>query len=374
MEIFILILNECPNDYEILRVIYFVLLIIKIILIIVPIGVILMTGLDLFKNVATSKEDDMKKNLNIAIKRIVYCVCVFFVPTIVNLVFSILGDIGVDYATYVSCANLEDINVVIKNKASKLVAQARDSLDYSDYTEAIDVVSDIKDDNIRQQYENELDSIKIAIDKNRPVIEDDQHTNPVKPGSGSDSLNVKYPDEMVENLAAFIGSEAGGYSEGFLGQLMTGAVYINNYHEYIGSIDDADIDSMCKMFAWTNPTAYTSNYCYYNFDKLVANRGTIPDEHFNQLTIVAKILLSKKFTIPKDVRFQAADWIINKYGTIWGVTYTGLDVEAYKWSYFGYGNDVTPLQGLDVYGNTVSVNFDDYKKISDDLYKKYVEK
>ena len=147
---------------------------------------------------------------------------------------------------------------------------------------------------------------------------------------------------------------------------MTGAVYVNNYHEYIGSIDEADVDSMCRMFSWTNPTAYTSDYCYYTFDKLVANRGPIPEEHVTQLTIVAKILLSKKFTIPKDVRFQAADWIINKYGTIWGFAPTGL---SGYWGYFGYNNNVAPLQGVDVYGNEVSVDYGDYKDIADDLSK-----
>ena len=64
---------------DVLRVIKFVWTLLDIILIIVPIGLILMIVLDFGKNVIAGREDEMKKGLGVAIKRIIFCVCLFLV-------------------------------------------------------------------------------------------------------------------------------------------------------------------------------------------------------------------------------------------------------------------------------------------------------
>ena len=83
--------------------------------------------------------------------------------------------------------------------------------------------------------------------------------------------------------------------------------------------------------------------------KLEANRGTVSESGREQLITVAEILLSKNFTIPKRVQFQAADYIItNNDGIIWAEVYTGV---ADYYGYFGYPSMYSPLEGKDVYGN-----------------------
>ena len=51
-----------------------------------------MIGIDIFKNVIAQKEEDMKKNLSLAIKRVIYCICLFFVPTIVSLMLHLVNN------------------------------------------------------------------------------------------------------------------------------------------------------------------------------------------------------------------------------------------------------------------------------------------
>lgn len=83
----LLFLDAC-TDSGFLSIIYFVKQMIKIVFLILPIILIVMISVDFFKNVIAKGSDDMKKNTNVAIKRIVYCVFAFFIPTIVNVVMN----------------------------------------------------------------------------------------------------------------------------------------------------------------------------------------------------------------------------------------------------------------------------------------------
>lgn len=83
----LLFLDAC-TDAGFLSIIYFVKQMIKIVFLILPIILIVMISVDFFKNVIAKGSDDMKKNTNVAIKRILYCVFAFFIPTIVNVVMN----------------------------------------------------------------------------------------------------------------------------------------------------------------------------------------------------------------------------------------------------------------------------------------------
>lgn len=83
-------LIECSmcKDNALLSVIYIVRKVMEVIFIIVPIILIVLVTIDIAKNVVAAKEEDMKKNRNIAIKRIIYAIAIFFVPAIVNLIMN----------------------------------------------------------------------------------------------------------------------------------------------------------------------------------------------------------------------------------------------------------------------------------------------
>ncbi len=81
-------INAC-TDSGTLTIIFVIKTFINIAFMVLPMILIVMITIDLFKNVLASKDSDMIANRNRAIKRIIYCVIAFFVPTIINLVMNI---------------------------------------------------------------------------------------------------------------------------------------------------------------------------------------------------------------------------------------------------------------------------------------------
>lgn len=95
---------------DILRVIKFVYQLLDILLFLVPIGLIVMISIDLAKNVIAGKEDEMSKNVHLAIKRIIMCMFIFLVSPIVTFLMNLLGDQGVDFAFCVNVAKYDDLS------------------------------------------------------------------------------------------------------------------------------------------------------------------------------------------------------------------------------------------------------------------------
>lgn len=82
----------CQNP-GVLRVLYFVFLLIDILFIVVPISLIIMLLVDFFK-ATISSDDTAKKSAKMAGKRIISAVLVFCVPWIVNVIMGLLNSAG----------------------------------------------------------------------------------------------------------------------------------------------------------------------------------------------------------------------------------------------------------------------------------------
>ena len=196
-------------------------------------------------------------------------------------------------------------------------------------------------------------------------------------------VNIKYSDDVVENLAAFIGSEVGGYPEGFEAQLITGAVFLNNMYSscgrkpFVTSAKQINKSTMCSMFSYQS--YYSSIYCGYTLDKI-----SVTEKEKKQLMIAAKLILSGIFTIPKEVNGQGklSNWMYNGQlvAKKWGSVSLKNGCKIDEWNedncsmVFAYAKSCVSgnLINKDVNGNVVSTNFDDYKTIANNLYKKYV--
>ena len=85
----------------------FVKVIINLIKFAVPIVIIVLGSLDLFKAVVASKEDEIKAAQKLLIKRIIYGIVIFFLVTIIQLVFTTLaGSSNIKEATsWIDCWN-----------------------------------------------------------------------------------------------------------------------------------------------------------------------------------------------------------------------------------------------------------------------------
>lgn len=115
---------------DVLRIIKFVFTLLDLVLFVVPVGLIIMLMVDFGKNVMAGKEDEMKKNLNVAIKRIMYCVVLFFIPTIVYFAIDVVAD-----------SSAEDQNIA--QKAASCIDLARNS-DANDFDQwEVDYANDL---------------------------------------------------------------------------------------------------------------------------------------------------------------------------------------------------------------------------------------
>ena len=115
-------LADVCETSTVLKVFYFIIQLIKIACILIPTGLLLMMSFDFFKNLLTSEESEMQKNTKLVFKRVLYCVIVFAIPTIVNLTVRILNsaDVKLIYNTCISNATIEKIKAFeVKEKAEK---------------------------------------------------------------------------------------------------------------------------------------------------------------------------------------------------------------------------------------------------------------
>ena len=95
---------------EILRIIKIVWEVLDVALFIIPMILIVMVSLDFAKSVIANKEDDMKKNASIAIKRMIYCVVLFLLPYIADIAIGLVSDTGIKAFACVEYAKAGDLS------------------------------------------------------------------------------------------------------------------------------------------------------------------------------------------------------------------------------------------------------------------------
>ena len=128
---------------EVLKVLKFVLKLMEILLFIVPILLIVFVMADLIFAVIAHNEDNMKKKVNLAIKRTLVCLSLFLIEPVVRVTIGLLGDNGVDFA--------------------KCLQIARTESDFSSYGSGLDSTSNFKKKKV-DLFPNK--NIDIVTDKN----------------------------------------------------------------------------------------------------------------------------------------------------------------------------------------------------------------
>ena len=373
------------NNPDVLRVIMYIKILLKYIFILVPMGLILMMGLDFFKNVVAGKEEDMNKNTKLSLKRLIFCVVLFFVPTIVSFVIKIVDDSLETDTSYISCITNAESSTIEEKEADyawNLVAEAKESGDFIKIENALSYINRIKDEEKKKEYKEIIADAKLKQQK-------EENVRPSVSPSGSSNTNINnmnFDEDTVNLLAAGIGMEAGGYPDGFKSQLITGAVMINNLYTTISRGGKGAIKSSASNITYDdikNLFSYCPVYCNsggskWNYIKVkgggieyLKSTGAT-DAMINQLQVIAKILLSKEFTIPQHILGQGveADWAGVDF-TVWGKATTGTRFGNVT---FAAVNNTGLDESKDVYGNTVSKNFSDYNEIANNLYSKYIDK
>lgn len=317
---------NCGGEF-VLKIIRFIWRLIDTSLIIIPMGLILMVMVDFAKSVIAGQEGDMKKNLNIALKRIIFAMTIFLVPFIVSAVISLLGENGVDYAVCLEIAKSKDD-----------LAQYRTKFESDEYGNVQIVVPD---DYIKKEKKK----------KKANSLNKDSDSN----NSSSSTNNVS--SSIKENIAAVIAMEQGCNSEKEYLKYITTAVYINNYYLRNNNLD------FTKEGLYKANVGYSSLYNDLTLDDVEPYRGKISAEDRKRCLKIVDDVLDKKFTIPKNVIFAAAPYIINQYGTIWGQE----ELTGGTWPVaVGYSGTI---DSTDVYGKKVSTSWDETVKKAKKLYE-----
>ena len=84
---------------DVLRIIKFIFNLLDVVLFIIP-----MILIDMVKNVISVKDDVAKKNLGIGIKRIIFCIALFLIDSIVYTAIGLLGKS--EYLSYAQCVEI----------------------------------------------------------------------------------------------------------------------------------------------------------------------------------------------------------------------------------------------------------------------------
>ncbi len=150
-----LVMFEACENIGILKTIMVILNIIKIICIIAPILLIIMLMIDFTKSVISGEAEETKKNFKTSIKRIIACMLIFFVPTIVAFIMNILGDMGVDYAKCITNANSEYIDMLETKNKSK-------------YSNTNNIKSNTKSNNTKEKANTNKNAKKEETKNNEP--------------------------------------------------------------------------------------------------------------------------------------------------------------------------------------------------------------
>ena len=125
---------------QIMVVFKFVGIILDIIKIAVPILLIIMGSIDFAKAIIAGKDDEIKKSQSTFIKRVIAAVIVFFVPTIVGLLLSLINQ---DKNACLSCVlNTSTCNITETNSSSNDKNNTTNNNSCSKYTNESDCQKD----------------------------------------------------------------------------------------------------------------------------------------------------------------------------------------------------------------------------------------
>ncbi len=219
------ILGICDNA-EILSVLRLVRIVIQAIQIVVPIILIVTLSINFAQAVASHDANALSKAKTKAIFQGIAAVCVFAIPTFV----SILVNITINDETYKTClqnATEENIEIAYETRAIKYLSNAKTELSRSAYTIAKNNLRHIKDEEIRKEYEQELEQVLIAVEakelveKVRSSKKDNDYQKAVDAVAKIENkeLRQKLEDEL-EEIAVTMTKYIAEYS--------TGGKYIEN--------------------------------------------------------------------------------------------------------------------------------------------------
>ncbi len=196
-----MILNICESP-QVAETLNIVIRIIDVLKVVVPI-VLLFSLIFRFISVSTKNDQDALATLKKkAVPNIIAAVLIFVIPSVIGLII----DISFKESGYSDCMKgmtVEEIQQLYEAKASKLISKAEETLNISDYTNAMNYMQYIDNEDKKQEYEARLKTVKEKTDEHvAELIEQ------MRPYEGN--------PEIVELAKSYIKKDVGVDCSGFV--------------------------------------------------------------------------------------------------------------------------------------------------------------
>ncbi len=173
-----------PDAMTILRMVKTLITVAKILL---PLIIIVTASINFGKVAISGNFDDIKKPAEKLMYSLIAAVIVFFIPTVVNVIFGFVDD-RVDVIACFENASLENINLAYVKQADILLVKAEASLDSQDYDEAAYVVNQLENGTTKNNYLARLEKLHTTITgKYKMNYVPRKITTPSTSGNGSTS-------------------------------------------------------------------------------------------------------------------------------------------------------------------------------------------
>ena len=111
-------------------------MVVTIIQVAVPVILIIMGMMDLFKGITAQKEDEIKKGQQTFIKRLIVAVLIFFIAVIVKFIVSIVSQVSsvsiiqcIDCFVSNKCEKMKGVSGVIGGAVQSAVEKAKDTVE-----------------------------------------------------------------------------------------------------------------------------------------------------------------------------------------------------------------------------------------------------
>ena len=160
-----MILSVCDNP-SVLEVIRIIKIVINIIKIVVPIILIVITMIEYMKAITSNDADSLAKSNKVAVNRAIAAILIFLIPTAINIIAKYTTD-NLEYSNCLTNATSEKITELHKEKMDKLITNALEQNDRDSYNQARNYLSNIKDKELRETYYEELEEIRIELEKKK---------------------------------------------------------------------------------------------------------------------------------------------------------------------------------------------------------------
>lgn len=240
-----MILDIC-NVPDILSVMRYVKIVITIIKIVVPILLIISGMIDFIGAVGNADVSDALKKIT---RKSIAAIIVFLVPTFVNLIIKVLDFKG-NYYPCIENATVEGIEAARERVARDYILLAKNTLVTEYYYGAKPYISELKNEAVKEQLTNELESIYKDIEAANKEREERANNSYASTGVYTRSELMDTDEQTVKDMS----------NDEFIEYVASLARDI--YHQYGGVLPSITIAQACLESGYGNSFEPTSHNFY----------------------------------------------------------------------------------------------------------------